>query len=109
MTFVNVVKDILASTSDPITPQEIREVIKKKYPQYYGTPSHIKNVAKGHYKDIDHALLAQIYSLVRTQKSFVCDKIYKPIKISLGKNQARQKQKPDILRNYDNIGNEEDS
>lgn len=108
MTFVDVVKDILASTSDPITPQGIRELIKKKYPQYYGTPSHIKNVAKGHYKNIDHALLAQIYGLVRTKNSFVCDKTHKPIKISLRNNQARQKQKPEILRNDDNIRNEED-
>ena len=108
MTFVDIVKDILAATSDPITPQEIRELIKKKNPQYYGTPSHINNVAKGHYKDLDHALLAQIYGLVRMKKSFFCDKNHKPMKISLRNNKARLKMRPQIITNEDNIKNEED-
>jgi len=108
MTFVDVVKDILAATSDPITPQEIRELIKKKYPQYHGTPSHINNVAKGHYKDLDHALLAQIYGLVRVKKSFFCDKTHKPMKISLRNNKARLKLRPQILPNEDNMRNEDD-
>lgn len=108
MTFVDIVKEILAATSDSITPQEIRELIKKKKPQYYGTPSHINNVAKGHYKDLDHALLAQIYGLVRMKKSFFCDKNHKPMKISLGNNKARLKMRLQIITNEDNIKNEED-
>lgn len=108
MTFVDVVKDILAATSDPITPQVIRELIKKKYPQYYGTPSHINNVAKGRYKDLDHALLAQIYGLVRMKKSFFCDRTHKPMKISLRNNKARPKLRPQILLNEDNMRNEDD-
>ena len=108
MTFVDVVKDILALTSEPITPQEIRELIKKKYPKYYGTPSHINNVAKGHYADLDHALLAQIYGLVRRKKSFFCDKTYKPMKISLRNNKTRPKLRPEILPNEDNMRNEDD-
>ena len=74
---------ILTSAHRPMTPQEIREVIKKEYSQYYGTPSHIKNVKNGNYKDMDHAVLAQIYSLVGSNKSFVCDKTSKPMKIRL--------------------------
>ncbi len=99
MTFIDVVKDILASTSEPITPQETRELIKKKFPQYYGTPSHISNVAKGHYKDLDHALLAQIYGLVRMNRSFFCDKTHKPMKISLRKNEDNMRNEDDLIRN----------
>ena len=83
MTFTKVVREIIRSASVPMTPQEISELIKKNYPQYYGTPSHVSNVSKGHYKNTDHALLAQIYSLVRMNMSFFCDKRHKPIKISL--------------------------
>ena len=64
MSFTDSVKEIVAAASEPITPQEIHEQIKKNYPQYYGTTSHIRNVEKGHYKNLDHALLAKIYTLV---------------------------------------------
>lgn len=83
MKFSDVVKIILSSTSDPMSPQEIRDQVKMKHPDFYGTPSHHRNVEKGHYKDLDHALLAQIYSLTGTSKIFHCDKSSKPIKISL--------------------------
>jgi len=83
MKFSDVVKKILSSTSDPMTPQEIRDQVKMKHPDFYGTPSHHRNVDKGHYKDLDHALLAQIYSLTGTSEIFHCDKSTKPMKISL--------------------------
>ncbi len=71
MTFTDVVKEILLSEAEPMTPQEIRERIKSQYQTFYGTESHVNNVQKGHYKDIDHALLAQIYNLVKTNDSFI--------------------------------------
>jgi len=83
MKFSRVVRYILSSSPNPLTPQQIRDCIKMKYPDLYGNPSHIKNVEKGHYKDNDHALLAQIYSFVGTNKDFCCDKSVKPMKISL--------------------------
>jgi len=83
MKFSDVVKNILSSTSDPMTPQEIRDQVKMNHPDFYGTPSHHRNVEKGHYKDLDHALLAQIYSLTGTSDIFHCDKSTKPMKISL--------------------------
>ena len=83
MKFSDVVKEIMASTSDPMTPQEIRDQVKIKHPDFYGTPAHHRNVGKGHYKDLDHALLAQIYSLTGTSDIFHCDKSTKPMKISL--------------------------
>lgn len=83
MTFNDTVKNILASAPNPMTPQEIRDSIKKNFPQYYGTPSHIRNVEKQHYKDLNHALLAQIYSQVRNNKFIFCDNSQKPKRFSL--------------------------
>ena len=108
MTFIDIVKDILTSTFHPMTPQDIREVIKKEYLQYYGTPSHIRNVDKGHYKDLDHALLAQIYGLVRSSNSFICDTKHKPMKISLRNDKSRTMQRIETQHSEDNIKNEDD-
>lgn len=83
MKFSDVVKKILSSTSDPMSPQEIRDQVKMKHPDFYGTSAHNRNVEKGHYKDLDHALLAQIYTLTGTSHIFQCDKNTKPMKISL--------------------------
>lgn len=83
MKFIDAVREILLTNVDQMTPQEIREIIKKRYPDFYGTLSHIRNVEKGHYKNIDHALLAQIYSLVGTNDTFFCEKKSKPMKVSL--------------------------
>lgn len=85
----------LSSTDVHMTPQEIRDQIKKKYSELYGTPAHIRNVEKGHYKNIDNALLAQIYTLVGTSITFSCDKTIKPMKVSLTKkpNLGRQRQR----------------
>ncbi len=79
-----------------MTPQEIREAIKREYPQFYGTQAQIRNVEAGHYKDIDHALLADIYTRVGTNKQFLCDRGSKPMRISLlrGENaHLRERQK----------------
>ncbi len=83
MRFSDIVKEILSSISNPVTPQDIRDDVKMKYPDFYGTSAHFRNVEKGHYKDIDHALLAQIYTLVGTSNAFLCDKSTKPMKVSL--------------------------
>lgn len=83
MKFSDIVKDIVSSTSYPITPQEIRDQVKMRHPDFYGTSAHLRNVEKGHYNDIDHALLAQIYSVVGTSGTFLCDKSTKPMRISL--------------------------
>jgi hypothetical protein len=83
MTFSNTIREILCAKDKPMTPQEIREEIKDNYPHFYGTESHLKNVRNGHYKDIDHAVLAQIYSAVKTGKKFFCNKQHKPVLVSL--------------------------
>ena len=88
MTFTDAVKMIVSTTTKPMTPQEIRDHIKKYYPDFYGTEAHIKSVKRGHCKNADHALLAHIYTLVRTNKTFSCNKNSKPMKISLIKEDS---------------------
>ena len=81
MNFTETIKQIL--NIKPMTPQEIREEIKTKYPQHYGTESHNRNFEKGHYQSIDHAVLAQIYSVVKTNDSFCIDKSTRPLTVSI--------------------------
>jgi hypothetical protein len=71
-----------------MTPQQIREVIKTRFPDYYDTESHRRNVAQGHYSDVDHALLAQIYGVSRTSGQVVVDKTLKPIRLVLSLGQV---------------------
>jgi hypothetical protein len=107
MTFADAVKEILASAAKPQTPQEIRAKIKGKYSQFYGTASHRRSVAKGHCKDLDHALLAQIYSLVRMSKSFSCNMKQKPMIVSLRNKYSPSapimRLKETIIRNDDDL------
>lgn len=95
MNFSNVIKSIVFSHKNPLTPQEIKEIIKKEYPDLYKTSTHIRNVKKGHYKDSDHSLLAQIYSYVRNNNEFYCDRHHKPMKVSL-KEPSEMNKKPSI-------------
>jgi len=82
MKFSKAVQEVCISADIPLTPQEICERIKSEYPEHYQTPSHLRNVAKGYYKDADHALLAQIYICVNSNRNFHCDKTQKPMKVS---------------------------
>jgi hypothetical protein len=95
MKFSYVIKSIVSSHKSPLTPQEIKEIIKKEYPALYNTSTHIRNVKKGHYKDSDHALLAQIYSYIRNNKEFHCYKHHKPMKVSL-KEQSEKNKMPSM-------------
>lgn len=107
MKFIDIIIIILRKANRPLTPQEIRAEIKEKYPQFYGTASHRSNVAKGHYKDLDHALLAQIYGTVKNNKVFFCDKNYKPIKVSLRMDAARHTLKPERITHEAQMKNED--
>jgi len=99
MTLTNAIKNILSLTANPLTPQEIKALVKEKYPYLYGTVSHISNVEKGHYKNLDHALLAQIYTIVKTSSNFFCDESSKPLKVSLKRKElnSRIKNEDDLL------------
>ena len=87
MSFVDIICQILRTYPEGMTPQQIREIIKARYPDYYDTESHRRNVAKGHYNDVDHALLAQIYGVSRTSGQVVVDKTQKPIRLMFSAGQ----------------------
>lgn len=57
--------------------------MKTGYSQHVGTPSHLKNVAAGNYKDVDHAVLARIYLACRGASDIAADKSRKPHLITL--------------------------
>jgi len=83
MSLIQAIRTILQGKPEGLTPQQIRDVIKRDYPDLYGTESHRSNVDKGHYKDLDHALLAQIYVAYRAAPDIYADKSVKPMKFSL--------------------------
>src|SRR6266487_4746233 len=66
-----------------MTPQQIRDTIKTNHPDFYGTESHRRNVDKRHYKDLDHALLAQIYVASRTAGQITVDRSQKPMRLTV--------------------------
>ncbi len=108
MTFTELVKNILKTKNKSLTPQEIREIIKIEYPKYYATDSHKSNVEKGHYKNIDYALLAQIYSAVKINKLIFCDTSVKPMTVSLVSSDSNQilKTKQPFIVSVNNNENE---
>jgi hypothetical protein len=83
LSFIDIIRQILWPHPEGMTPQQIRETIKADYPDFYGTESHRRNVEKGHYKDLDHALLAQIYGAAHTSRKIAVDKTQKPIRLTL--------------------------
>jgi hypothetical protein len=86
-----------------MTPQQIRETIKGNYPDFYGTESHRRNVEKGHYKDLDHALLAQIYVASRTAGQIIVDKTQKPIRLTVTPGQGDDVSIPDEEIDTENL------
>jgi hypothetical protein len=98
MSLTDAITKILSSAARPLSPQEIREVIKNGYPEFYGTESHIRNVKQGYYKNMDHALLAQIYTAVRSHKHFFFDNNSKPIKVSYRLNESLKRREGAGLR-----------
>ena len=86
MSFIDIVENVVREYQ-PISPQDIRDIIIERYPDYHGTPTHLENVEKGHYQDIGHALLAQIYSTKKSNRFFV-DTTMKPMLISLSESKT---------------------
>jgi hypothetical protein len=83
MTFFEVLRQILRSHPEGMTPQQLRESVKAHHPEFYGTESQRRNVEKGHYSSIDHALLAQIYVAARAAGQITVDRSQKPMKLLL--------------------------
>ncbi|EPN4264839.1 hypothetical protein M2G59_21660 [Vibrio vulnificus] len=97
MKLSEVVRVELAKSSDGMTPQEMRAIIKAKYPHLYGTESHQRSVDKGSYKDLDHAILAQIYSTTRSLNDVFVDRSTKPVVLSLLSGQTEESAESDPI------------
>jgi len=80
---LSAVRALLKQNTSGLTPQEIRRLIKARYPSLFATESHLRNVRKGHYADLDHALLAQIYSSCLGARDICIDRTTKPIRYRL--------------------------
>ncbi|MAT99301.1 MAG: hypothetical protein CL608_19355 [Anaerolineaceae bacterium] len=83
MKFTEAIRMLLKENPEGLTPQELRELIKIRYPEHYGTEAHQRNVAKGHYKDLDHAILAQIYVTRQNALDIYADTTQRPMRLSL--------------------------
>lgn len=83
MKFKDVVSKIVADNPGGISPPDIQRQIEKEFPEFFGTLSHVKNVERGNYTDLHHALKAQVYSLVRQSDDFYCDRSVKPFLVTL--------------------------
>ena len=79
--FFELVRQIVRSHPEGITPQQVRDIIKAQHPAYYGTDSHQRNVERGNYGDLDHALLAQIYIAGTKASGITADRSQKPMKL----------------------------
>lgn len=83
MTFSNKIREFLSEHSGGLTPQQLRDLVKINAPEYYDTESNRRNVERGHYKDLDHALLAKIYLMSNSAGDIFADKSQKPLKLFL--------------------------
>lgn len=83
MTFTDLLREILRTHPTGLTPQALRDIIKVKAPDHYDTDSNRRNVEKGHYADLDHALLARIYVASRNCADIYADRTQKPMVLSV--------------------------
>ena len=83
LTLAQAVRAVLAAAGVPLSPGQIRDEIKQKYPYLYGTQVHLDAIARGNFQNEDHALLNPIYSIVTRGDDFVTDRTSKPMRISL--------------------------
>lgn len=83
MNFTDLVRTILRDNPEGLTPQQIRDIIKTNYPDRYGTESHQRNVDKGNYNNLDHALLAEIYIATRQASDIYADKSTRPMTLTM--------------------------
>lgn len=79
--FFELIRQLVRAHPDGMTPQQLRDEIKAHHPEHYATESHQRNVERGHYRDLDNALLAQIYVAGRSAAGIVTDRSQKPMKL----------------------------
>jgi 5-methylcytosine-specific restriction enzyme A len=83
MEFREAVVRVLKDAGLPLTPQEIRDRIKQHFPSLYDTAAQRRSVESKHHSDVDHALLAQIYTFVGADPRFERDESVTPYRVAL--------------------------
>jgi len=90
MKYASAIRSILERAPNGLTPQQIRDEIKLNHPALYDNPVARNNVARGHYKDLDHALLSRIYTASKSSKHYTRDESVEPIVVSLSDGAHRK-------------------
>ncbi|QDQ82199.1 GIY-YIG nuclease family protein [Paraburkholderia megapolitana] len=83
MKLVDAVYTVVSGASMPVTPQHIRDEIKRRYPELYGTDAAKRNVERRNFNDLDHALLSPIYKICTKDDRYFVDRSTKPFSVSL--------------------------
>jgi hypothetical protein len=102
MGLAELLRQILRDHPEGMTPQQLRDVIKAEHPSFYGTESHRRNVEKGHYQSLDHALLAQLY-VAGKAAGIVADRSQKPMKFFLDGESAEDEVTSDEAIDTENL------
>jgi hypothetical protein len=77
------VRAVLKESAAPMSPGQIKDQIKVKFPHLFQTEAHRVGIERGNYQSFDHALLNPIYALVTRNDDFIVDRSSKPMRISL--------------------------
>jgi hypothetical protein len=64
------IRDVLGKAKEPLSPVQIRELVKSAYPYRCQTEAQRISIEKGNYQSFDHALLNPIYRIVTTSSDF---------------------------------------
>jgi len=89
MQYSMAIRSVLRDSPSALTPQEIRDTIKQRYPELYDNVVARHNVALNHYNSLDHALLSRIYTATKNSKQYVRDESSSPFRISLIENKQQ--------------------
>jgi hypothetical protein len=80
---IEAVMHVLSTSGTPMSPTQIKDAIKPRFPHLYGTERHRDGVARGNYSSLDHGLLNDIYSIVKRSSEFNLDRSGRPMLVSL--------------------------
>lgn len=97
MKFSDAVFEVVSQSAQPITPPQIRDIIKVKHPEFYATDAAKLNVEKGHYNSLDHALLAKVYNRVKDNDRYLLDQSVKPYTVTVAETEAEEELEEDLF------------
>ena len=83
ITLAEAVRAVITKSSRPLSPTQIKDLIKAEYPHLYQTEAQRVGIEKGNYQSFDHALLNPIYAMVTRGSDFVIDRSSRPMLVSL--------------------------